>query len=32
MIKWVVPSMATVVQEAIPKIPAVTQEARRIAE
>jgi hypothetical protein len=32
MIKWVVPSMATVVQEAIAKIRKVTDEARRIAQ
>lgn len=31
MIKWVVPSMASVVQEAIVKIRKVTDEARRIA-
>lgn len=32
MVKWIVPSMATVVQEAIAKIRAVTDEARRIAK
>lgn len=32
MIKWVVPSMASVVQEAIEKIRKVTDEARRIAK
>ncbi|MDH2917321.1 MAG: integrase [Gallionella sp.] len=32
MIKWVVPSMASVVQEAIGKIRKVTDEARRIAK
>lgn len=32
MIKWVVPSMASVVQEAIEKISKVTDEARRIAK
>jgi hypothetical protein len=32
MIKWIVPSMASVVQEAIGKIRKVTDEARRIAK
>ncbi|NOU40365.1 MAG: integrase [Methylotenera sp.] len=32
MIKWVVPSMASVVQEAIAKIRKVTDESRRIAK
>ncbi|MES2580515.1 MAG: integrase [Pseudomonadota bacterium] len=32
MIKWIVPSMVTVVQEAISKIRNVTDEARRIAK
>lgn len=32
MVKWVVPSMASVVQEAISKIRKVTDEARRIAK
>jgi hypothetical protein len=32
MVKWVVPSMASVVQEAIGKIRKVTDEARRIAK
>ena len=32
MIKWVVPSMASVVQEAIGKIRKLTDEARRIAK
>lgn len=32
MVKWVVPSMASVVQEAIEKIKKVTDEARRIAK
>lgn len=32
MVKWVVPSMASVVQEAIVKIKKVTDEARRIAK
>ena len=32
MVKWVVPSMASVVQEAIEKIRAVTEPARRVAK
>jgi len=32
MIKWIVPSMVEVVQEAISKIRAVTEESRRIAK
>lgn len=32
MVKWIVPSMASVVQEAIMKIRKVTDEARRIAK
>lgn len=32
MVKWVVPSMAGVVQEAIKKIRKVTEEARRVAK
>lgn len=32
MVKWVVPSMATVVQEAIGKIRTVTEPARRVAK
>lgn len=32
MVKWVVPSMASVVQESIKKIRAVTEPARRIAK
>ena len=32
MVKWIVPSMASVVEEAIGKIRSVTQEARQIAK
>jgi hypothetical protein len=32
MVKWLVPSMASVVEEALRKIRAVTEEARRIAK
>ncbi|OYY94429.1 MAG: integrase [Hydrogenophilales bacterium 28-61-23] len=32
MVKWVVPSMASVVQEALAKIRACTEEARRVAK
>jgi len=32
MVKWIVPSMVTVVQEAISKIRALTEESRRIAK
>lgn len=32
MVKWIVPSMVTVVQESITKIRAVTEESRRIAK